>query len=647
MHPVFPNLSKLLASRSTGCLPHLLLHGLRNFAFGLPSHTFGSTISLLISSLPVHCFPPTSTSSSQKPIQDSVMEERRHPLFVRFFENQHFQVANGPGYHVVSLYDSDTRRTVLVEVPNEWGWEVPDVEDPEFWVPLQKATAALAEHLDNLPHGTSRVKVDQARSVVSFDTDAERDDTFGTEYPLLTDYQLPPPISSRTVLRSELTEIRRICRGVDLVSYPPSLSPPQMGQDRNCFVFKYQPEDAVIMWKEIQMLARLPPHPNLVLLDRLVLDEAAMTQVVGFTMRYIPSKTLEAHRPPFKLKWLKQLMQIVDDLNLKHGIIHQDILDRNLIIDPDTDSIMLMDFNVAYRVGVGVTKRRGSAEEAEWAGRDDVKGVLVFLYEYITRDPALAAGFYDLSEVDERPLIDPAKWVKHPSVELDEVAEFYFELMAWVRRRRAAGGGGQLTHYTEAPEPLEWPSVKELEKQGRFTRYRVAARRSAELPYLSWRRPPSSKLDPAHRLLATGRYAGEEEEAAQKAMAKAIAVSRDNPLRKLPPIGRIVSSDDLPPIIIPEEPNHDQEEMGASCNVAGASTTKAGEKLEAGTTKAKSGAKVKVKAAATGPGPRVLRARPKGKRERDRDGDGQAGVVATPNSKAAKKRKRSGYSAKD
>jgi hypothetical protein len=98
---------------------------------------------------------------------------------------------------------------------------------------LQKATAALAERLDNLPHGTSRVTLDQAGSVAPFDADIERDQTFGTDYPLFADYQLPPPIAARTVLRSELTEIRRICKGVDLVSYPPSLSPPPPPPSRN------------------------------------------------------------------------------------------------------------------------------------------------------------------------------------------------------------------------------------------------------------------------------------------------------------------------------------------------------------------------------------------------------------------------------
>ena len=52
-----------------------------------------------------------------------------------------------------------------------------------------------------------------------------------------------------------------------------------------------------------------------------------------------------------------------------------------------------------------------------------VKGVLVFLYEYITRDPNLS--FYQLNEVDDKAFKDPARWTKHPDVELDhEVADF-------------------------------------------------------------------------------------------------------------------------------------------------------------------------------------------------------------------------------
>ena len=50
-----------------------------------------------------------------------------------------------------------------------------------------------------------------------------------------------------------------------------------------------------------------------------------------------------------------------------------------------------------------------------------VKGILAFVYEFITRDPTLA--MYDLGLVDEKGLEDPAKWIKHPDVELDHDVE--------------------------------------------------------------------------------------------------------------------------------------------------------------------------------------------------------------------------------
>ncbi len=237
---------------------------------------------------------------------------------------------------------------------------------------------------------------------------------------------------------------------VDVVAYSESSSGGSpVGHDKSKrYVFKYANKSAVSLWGEVQLLARLPPHPNMVLLDRVVVDEVTRSQVVGFTMRYVAGgQTLDKSRPAFKLRWLRQLIQAVDDLNLKYGVIHQDIADRNLMIDPDTDSITLIDFNTAARVGV-VRRGRSRDFEGEDPSRDDgtltriwlrafstladclsdlllylVKGVLVFLYEYITRDPNLS--FYQLNEVDDKAFKDPARWTKHPDVELDhEVADF-------------------------------------------------------------------------------------------------------------------------------------------------------------------------------------------------------------------------------
>ncbi len=84
--------------------------------------------------------------------------------------------------------------------------------------------------------------------------------------------------------------------------------------------------------------------------------------------------------------------------------------------------------------------------------------------------------------------------------------------MTWVRGRRA---GKQMAHYSEAPEPLgSWPDVPEGAEDSART---IGFCRRYGRPYLEWKRPASSQLDPNRRLLATGRYADEEQAAAPKA----------------------------------------------------------------------------------------------------------------------------------
>ncbi|KAK3311370.1 uncharacterized protein B0T15DRAFT_72646 [Chaetomium strumarium] len=395
--------------------------------------------------------------------------------------------------YVVPLFDCDARRYIKVTLPNPHGFDDEPDEERDRFVPGEKAAAALEKKLDTLPDGNLAVEIDEAGKLLSVSTDIKHYE-FGRQlYHRLAQYQLPPAVAARTVLRSELTEIRR--SAVDIVAYPPSLSPPSGEDSKNRYAFKYSTRG--LPWKELQVAARLAPHPNMALLDRLVLDERGGSRVVGFTMRYIPSDSLGKARGRFKLKWLRQLMQAVDDLNLKHGIMHQDIADRNLLVDPETDAIVLIDFGEAYRIGM----------KGKWGERDDVKGVLVFLYAYITRDPALQ--FYILHEVDEKECFNPAKWCKHPDVELDDdVAEFYFELMTWVRGRRA---GKQITRYTQAPEYFDWPPPPPEPHPDDWDN---------EEYRLEWLRPRSSKLDPTRRLLATGRYA-DDEAAAEKAAAAA------------------------------------------------------------------------------------------------------------------------------
>ena len=76
--------------------------------------------------------------------------------------------------------------------------------------------------------------------------------------------------------------------------------------------------------------------------------------------------------------------------------------------------------------------------------------------------------------------------------------------MVWVRERRAGKG---LTHYSEAPEPLEWPNLPEKAMKMADEVSNLLRKR---IPYVHWERPALDTVDPKRRLLATGRYADEE-----------------------------------------------------------------------------------------------------------------------------------------
>jgi hypothetical protein len=262
--------------------------------------------------------------------------------------------------YVNTLWDPDARRSIQVITPNPHGFDLEPDYVREITDQLEKAAAVLAPQRDSLPDGDISVELDEAGKLLSVAAGVEEGFLPRQNPRPLEEFQLPPAVAARTVLRSELTEIGR---NPPVVAYPPSLCPgdgsAESASAKNRYVFKTDMEGGP--WDEMHVAARLPPHPNMVLLDRLVLDEMGGSRVVGFTMRYVPSESLATcwSKVRFKLKWLRELMQAVDDLNFRHGIIHQDIADRNLLVDPETDSILLIDFGDACHVGA--QRGRGGA----------------------------------------------------------------------------------------------------------------------------------------------------------------------------------------------------------------------------------------------------------------------------------------------
>ncbi|KAF6814421.1 hypothetical protein CPLU01_14409 [Colletotrichum plurivorum] len=226
---------------------------------------------------------------------------------------------------------------------------------------------------------------------------------------------------------------------------------------------------------------RLPQHPNIVPFDRVVVDELD-GNAIGFTSVYIPGGTLDANPSRvFKLKWLQQLTRVVDDLNLKHGIMHQDI----------------SDFNHSARIGTG-----GHSND-----RDDVMGVIFILYEIITSDEHFREVLHDSQNPAD--IQTMRIWPPHPGSLLDHPVEEYRSFLdRWVKGRQE---GTRISVYTEAPEPLEWPpfpddpvkqSLFPAKKDGSarvlipgwlYIR-RIERRKGITRRFLDWQRPPQGKV---------------------------------------------------------------------------------------------------------------------------------------------------------
>ncbi|KAK7439755.1 hypothetical protein Landi51_11024 [Colletotrichum acutatum] len=328
------------------------------------------------------------------------------------------------------------------------------------------AVEILKSFIDTLPADVYAIKVSPQGNLISMSNDPEDDETSCVHYPPLEEIQRPEGI--RTIIRSELKEINRL------------------GPDTDLFIQR--------VWNELNLWMRLPRHPNIVPFDRLVVDELK-GRVVGFTSVYIPGGTLEDNQSRvFKLRWFEQLTNVVDVLNLKHGIMHQDIATRNLLVDPSTDNLQLFDFNFSGRIG----------GPCYIETRNDVNGVIFTLYEIITRDD----HFRQVPNEEQNPddVQGLSRWPKHPEVQLDHpVSEYRSYLNRWVKKRREERG---ISVYTEAPEPIDWPPLQTprreytaVDKEGNeivqletdWSRLRRNERKKGNIT-LEWQRPPRNKV---------------------------------------------------------------------------------------------------------------------------------------------------------
>ncbi|KXX75703.1 MAPK/MAK/MRK overlapping kinase [Madurella mycetomatis] len=357
----------------------------------------------------------------------------------------------------------------------------------------EKAVELVSKHIDQLPPNTVFIKASRVSGELS--SLMEDYDNVGktTYYPPLAEYQLPEG-AVKTILRSEMTELGRLSGHLDRVSYA--------GMEEAIFRCHQHSSELGTFWEELHILARLPRHPNILPVDRFVLDEISGSRVVGYTTPFMPGGDLDMNTPrPFKFKYLKQLLQVVDDLNYKFGIAHQDLAPRNLVIDPATDSLVLFDFGTAARIGYGAKGERHMEALSYLENRNDVKGVVLTVHEIITRDPLYKGSkLHDLYETDI--LAGPEKWIKGEDVELDpglDAADYYHELMRWVRDRRSRA----ITHYTEASQYIDWPTAM-VTSPDQLRSYDYQQAKEYNQPWIEWTCPRTAHLDHSRRLGAGG-----------------------------------------------------------------------------------------------------------------------------------------------
>lgn len=474
------------------------------------------------------------------------------------FPNQVVSQPDGLQRVCFPIHDGDSRRwlrltIVDVDKATYQSWFSPHCY--EAWAPVHNALAALMDS-GQTPDVTDVVMTADG-TIVSTSSDVSKDVTPGTYYAPPDKYQLPSRSKVAAIPRDRLIELGRLAPFTDIVA--PVSSPSER------LVFKHYEDDKVMtdVWYSIQVMAGMAGHPHLVPIRHLVVHEHS-GGVVGFTMPFLAGGSLEATRAsrPFKLKWAQQLFQTLDDLNLQHGIDHRDIRLRNLMVDPATDNLVIIDLGVARRRGLrGGTcippaarhvqsgsvpllpfLQPSSEEEAQAAaanvdiGRDlDVNAAIVAVHDLVTRNPAdqswaTESGLWNGRGIDA---ITAGPWTAHPDARLDSPAEaFHAALTDWLRRRRAD------PRYPRGPStPLAFPKYMPIPRADRvrmldyqdplstceskepvahvvvsgYDFYRRDALRAGRA-VVDWTRPLANALDPARTLLATGQYAGEGEE---------------------------------------------------------------------------------------------------------------------------------------
>ncbi|CAJ2514055.1 Uu.00g021740.m01.CDS01 [Anthostomella pinea] len=276
---------------------------------------------------------------------------------------------------------------------------------------------------------------------------------------------------------SKLVEVDRLEPFVDLMVHSDST-------DRQV-IFKYNPCRPRFLWNEIHILQLLPSHPNIVPLDHIVLADVE-ARILGFTTRFVKGGDFAKNKTRlFKVKWLQQLTDVLDYLHLEVGVAHGDIQPKNLLFDPETDNLQLIDFGMV-------------SSASEYCIQEDMDLTYFALYAIITLDlelfPTLRS--YDTAVLKDKP------WPTNRKLDC-EASQLRKHLDDWVKRRKETRKTGSQATIKKFPgsgrieesETLAWPELElyDEEEEEDDAKAEEAERKRYKFP---WRRPSYAEAYP-------------------------------------------------------------------------------------------------------------------------------------------------------
>lgn len=134
----------------------------------------------------------------------------------------------------------------------------------------------LRKHIDRLRPKVYRIEVSEEGELNTISSNVNDDETRCVHYPPLQEVEKPTRVG--IIARSELEELERLMPNVDLVSNDTDAASQSVNgaqRERREVVFRYYFHMQYLhqRWDEINLWIRLPPHPNIVPFDRLVVEE--------------------------------------------------------------------------------------------------------------------------------------------------------------------------------------------------------------------------------------------------------------------------------------------------------------------------------------------------------------------------------------